>query len=98
MGNSWPEGGNERADILKAEDSFRGWGRKTNQGETFDTPQTTRLTVCYMLNEAKNYAFFSGNAVVRDAFLLRHFFYLSLTHAPIFHRSMLWILWMQQNT
>ena len=35
----------------------------------------------------------SGNAVVRDAFLVRWLFYLSVTHAPIFHRSM----WMQRN-
>ena len=39
---------------------------------------------------------FAGNAAVRDAFLLRRFFYLSLTHAPIFHRSMR-VLWMQRN-
>ena len=30
----------------------------------------------------------SGNAVIRDAFLVLCFFFLSLTHAPIFHRSM----------
>ena len=32
------------------------------------------------------YIWKSSNTVVRDAFLLRRFFYLSLTHAPIFHR------------
>ena len=37
-----------------------------------------------MWNEAKKY------------FCVRRFFYLSLTHAPIFHRSMQ-MLWMQQN-
>ena len=39
---------------------------------------------------------FSGNAVVRDGFLLRRFFYLSLTHAPIYRRLMR-MLWMQRN-
>ena len=43
----------------------------------------------------KNMFSCSGNAV-REAFLLRRFFFLSLTHAPIFHRSMQ-MLWMQRN-
>ena len=40
---------------------------------------------------------FSGNVVIPNAFLLRRFFYLSLTHDAIFHQSMLQILWMQRN-
>ena len=53
------------------------------------------LVICEM--KQKNMLSFSVEPVVRDTFLLRRFFYLSLTHAPIFHRSMLRILWMQRN-
>ena len=38
----------------------------------------------------------SGNAVVRNAFLIRCFSYLFLTRAPIFNLSMR-MLWMQRN-
>ena len=54
-----------------------------------------RLVICEM--KQKNQLSFSGKAVVCDIFLLRCFFYLSLTHAPIIHQSMLLILWMQRN-
>ena len=53
------------------------------------------LDICEMRQE--NTLSFSVNAVVHDAFLLRCFFYLSLTHAQIFQRSMLRILWLQRN-
>ena len=52
------------------------------------------IVICEI--KQKNTLSFSGNAVVRDAFLLHRFFNLSLTHAPIFHRSMR-MLWMQLN-
>ena len=47
--------------------------------------------------KAKNTLFSSSNAVGCDAFLLRCFFFLSLTHAPIFRRAMLQMSWMQWN-
>ena len=50
-----------------------------------------------ILMKQKNMLSFSGNAVVREAFLLHRFSYLSQTHAQISHRSLLRILWMQRN-
>ena len=47
-------------------------------------------------SEAKLSLSSSSNAVVCKTFLVRCFFYLSLNHAPVFHRSMR-ILWMQRN-
>ena len=60
----------------------------------------TEITWIYLLvrceMKPKKMLSSSGNAVVRDAFLVHCFFYLSGTHAPIFHRSMR-MLWMQRN-